>query len=239
MSEILTRSDVVKFFIRNKRKKIVFPTKNYFWENTSEWKTTKFSQEPLINNILSCILYANKELKYDKSGEILEEHLDEVKNILHDKNLQQTLWSKKKIFECINISNINNDFFLFLSNEFYINIIICSVIGIKFYYIDEEFDKCIPTLVLQSNTDDITKQVYYQVLYKDENNILFTNDKLNEFIDYQDKFVIGLDKNKKFSIKNYKMVEKDDDIVQLDKIRELDHELDHDSDELYNEFEEI
>ena len=35
------------------------------------------------------------------------------------------------------------------------------------------------------------------------------------------------------------MVETDDDIVQLDKIRELDHEIDHDSDDLYNEFEEI
>ena len=48
----LTRQDVVKFFSSNKNKvqKIVFEQKNYFWD---KWNTTTFSQEPLINNILS------------------------------------------------------------------------------------------------------------------------------------------------------------------------------------------
>jgi hypothetical protein len=237
MTEYLTRSDVVKFFMRNKRKKITFPTKNYFWEETTNWKTTNFPQDPLINNILSCILYSTKKIKYNTNGEVLDEQLEEVKNILHDKNLQQTHWSKKKIFECINIGNINNDFFLFLCNEFYINIIICDVIGVKFYYLDDEFDKYLPTLILQSKTDDITKQNYYQVLYKNEDDLLFTDTMLNEFIEYKDKFTIGLDKNKKFTIKNYSMVEKDDDIVQMDKIRGLDEELSEE--DLYNEFEEI
>ena len=237
MTEFLTRSDVVKFFMRNKRKKITFPTKNYFWEEDTNWKTTNFPQDPLINNILSCILYGTKKIKYNTNGEVLDEQLEEVKNILHDKNLQQIIWSKKKIFECINIGNINNDFFLFLCNEFYINIIICDVIGVKFYYLDDEFDKYLPTLILQSKTDDITKQNYYQVLYKNENELLFTDTMLNDFIEYKDKFTIGLVKNKKFAIKNYSMVEKDDDIVQMDKIRGLDEELSEE--DLYNEFEEI
>lgn len=239
MSEFLTRSDVVKFFMRNKRKKIVFSRINHFWEqnDSNNWKTTNFIQEPLINNILSCILYANKELKYNKNGEVLEEHIEEVKSLLHDKNLQQSTWSKKKIFECLNISNINNDFFLFLCTEFYMNIIICDVIGIKFYYIDNEFDKYIPTLVLQSKTDDITKQIYYQVLYEDNKNILRTGDELNEFIEYKDKFIIGLDKNKQFIIKNFSHIENDDDVFDMHKRRELDHELD--DNDLYNEFEEI
>jgi len=235
MSEFLTRSDVVKFFTRNKRNKITFPRLNYFWE--TNWKTTNFNQDPLINNILSCILYANKELKYNKNGEVLEEHIEEVKSLLHDKNLQQSTWSKKKIFECLNISNINNDFFLFLCTEFYLNIIICDVIGIKFYYIDNEFDKYIPTLVLQSKTDDITKQIYYQVLYEDNKNILRTGDELNEFIEYKDKFIIGLDKNKQFIIKNFSRIENDDDVFDMQQRRELDKELD--DNDLYNEFEEI
>jgi len=239
MSEFLTRSDVVKFFMRNKRKKIVFSRINHFWEknDTNNWKTTNFIQEPLINNILSCILHANKQLKYNKNGEVLEEYIEEVKSLLHDKNLQQSTWSKKKIFECLNISNINNDFFLFLCTEFYLNIIICDVIGIKFYYIDNEFDKYIPTLVLQSKTDDITKQIYYQVLYEDNKNILRTGDELNEFIEYKDKFIIGLDKNKQFIIKNFSRIENDDDVFDMQKRRELDHELD--DNDLYNEFEEI
>jgi len=240
MTEFLTRSDVVKFFMRNKRKKIVFSRINHFWEDnkeTSKWKTTNFNQEPLINNILSCILYANKELKYNKDGEVLDEYIEEVKSILHDRNLQQSTWSKKKIFECLNISNINNDFFLFLCTQFYINIIICDVIGIKFYYLDTEFDKYIPTLVLQSKTDEITKQIYYQVLFEENKNILRTGEELNEFIEYKDKFIIGLDKNKQFIIKNYSMIEKDDDIIQMEKRRVLDQELNED--ELYNEFEEV
>ena len=147
---------------------------------------------------MSCILYANKELKHNKDGEVLEDCIEEIKNILHDKNLQQSTWSKKKIFECLNISNINNDFFLFLCTQFYINIIMCDVIGVKFYYLDNEFDKYIPTLILQSNTNDITKQIYYQVLYKEDNNFLLVGDELNEFIEYKDKFIIGLDKNKQF-----------------------------------------
>jgi len=239
MTECLTRSDVVKFFSRSKKNKITFPVKNYFWEENKEWKNTNFPQEPLINNILSCILYANKEIKYNTVGEVLEDHIDEVKNILHDKNLQQTTWSKKKIFECINIGNINNDFFLFLCSEFYMNIIICDVIGVKFYYLDDEFDKYLPTLILQSKTDEITKQIYYQVIYKENKDILLTDSELDEFINYSDKFTIGIDKNKKFSVKNYSMVEKDDDIVQLDKIRSLDEEISSDSEQLYNEFEEI
>ena len=58
----LTRHDVVKFFTRNKTQKIVFEKKNYFWDT---WNVTNFSQEPLINNILSCLLFANNELKYN------------------------------------------------------------------------------------------------------------------------------------------------------------------------------
>ena len=162
MSQFLTRQDVVKFFTKTKKTNIVFEQKNYFWDT---WNSTNFSQEPLINNILSCILFANDEIKYDKNGLVLDDHLEEVKNILLDRNLQQNIWSKKKIFECININNVNNDFFLFLCQEFYINIFICSELGIKMYYINDEFDINIPTLVLKSNTDDITKQVYYQIIY--------------------------------------------------------------------------
>jgi hypothetical protein len=237
MTEILTRSDVVKFFMRNKRNKVVFSRSNYFWEKN--WKVTQFNQDPLINNILSCILYANKELKYNKNGEVFEDCIEEIKNILHDKNLQQSIWSKKKIFECLNISNINNDFFLFLCMQFYINIIICDVIGIKFYYLDNEFDKYIPTLILQSNTNDITKQIYYQVLYNKDDKYLLVGDELNEFIDYKDKFIIGLDKNKQFIIKNYSSIEKDDDIIHMEKRRELDLENEQNEEDLYNEFEEV
>jgi hypothetical protein len=75
------------------------------------------------------------------------------------------------------------------------------------------------------------------VLYKDPQNILLIDNHLKEFIEFKDKFTIGLDKNKKFAIKNYSMIEKDDDIVQLDKIRGLDEELSEE--DLYNEFEEI
>jgi hypothetical protein len=237
MTEILTRSDVVKFFTRNKRNKITFPRLNYFWE--TNWKTTNFNQDPLINNILSCILYANKELKHNKDGEVLEECIEEIKNILHDKNLQQSLWSKKKMFECLNISNINNDFFLFLCSQFYINIIICDVIGIKFYYLDNEFDKYIPTLVLQSKTNDVTKQIYYQVLYKKIDKYLLVGDDLYEFIEYKDKFIIGLEKSKQFIIKNYSTIEKDDDVIHMEKRRELDLEKDDNEEDLYNEFEEV
>ena len=234
-SKILTRQDVVKFFNRNKRSKIVFEKKEYFWE---QWNSTNFAQEPLINNILSCVLFANDELKYDKKGFVLDDQIEEVKNILLDKNLQQNIWSKKKIFECININNVNNDFFLFLCSEFYINIFICSELGVKMYYIDEEFDIHLPTIVLKSNTDDITKQVYYQLIYLE--NKLIKQEELTQFINYSDKFIIGIDKTKKLKIKNYSLVENDIDIIHMDKRRELDIiNSEKSDDELYNEFEEI
>ena len=227
----LTRSDVVKFFTRNKRTKITFDKKEYFWDS---WNSTNFAQEPLINNIISCILFANDEIK------MLDEQLEEVKNTLLAKNLQQTTWSKKKIFECININNVNNDFFLFLCQEFYINIFICSELGIKMYYINDEFDMYIPTIVLKSNTDDITKQVYYQTIFPVVNNKLMKQEDLNQFINYPDKFIIGIDKNKKFKLKKYSLIENDDDIVQMDKRRELDKiNSEQSDDDLYNEFEEI
>jgi hypothetical protein len=236
--ENLTREDVVKFFLRNKRNKIVFEKKEYFWDT---WKTTSFPQEPLINNILSCILFANSsnfDLKYDTNGLISDEQLEEVKNLLLAKNLQQNTWSKKKIFECININNVTNDFFLFLCQEFYVNIFICSELGVKMYYLDEEFDIHIPTIVLKSNTDDITKQIYYQLIYLD--NKLINQDKLMLFLNYSDIFIIGLDKNKKLKIKNYSLIENDIDIIHMDKRRELDYINSEKSDEeLYNEFEEV
>ena len=37
---------------------------------------------------------------------------------------------------------------------------------------DEEFDKCIPTIILKSLTDDITKQVYYQHIHNSKNKLL-------------------------------------------------------------------
>ena len=234
MSQILTRQDVVKFFLRNKRAKIVFEQKDYFWD---KWNITNFPQEPLINNILSCILFAT-------NNHILDDQIEEVKNILLDKNLQQNIWSKKKIFECININNVNNDFFLFLCQEFYINIFICSELGIKMYYINDELDVHIPTVVLKSNTDDITKQLYYQIIYLE--NKLIKQDEIMLFINYPDKFIIGIDKNKKLKLKNYSLIENDIDIVHMDKRKDLDHELNSSEDnvkelddELYNEFEEI
>jgi hypothetical protein len=238
MQQNLTRQDVVKFFTKNKRSKITFDQKNYFWDN---WNSTNFPQEPLINNILSCILYANDEIKYDKNGMVLEEHLEDVKTTLLDRNLQQTIWSKKKIFECININNVTNDFFLFLCMEFYINIFLCSELGIKMYYIDDEFDINIPTLVLKSYTDDITKQLYYQIIYLE--NKMIKQDEILQFINYPDKFIIGIDKNKKLKIKNYSLIENDIDILHMDNRRKLDHEKDIENFEinenLYNEFEEI
>ena len=60
MQQNLTRQDVVKFFTRNKKAKIVFEQKEYFWD---KWNITNFSQEPLINNILSCILFGTNEIK--------------------------------------------------------------------------------------------------------------------------------------------------------------------------------
>jgi len=225
--KILTRQDVVKFFTRNKTKKIIFEQKNYFWDT---WNTSNFSQEPLINNILSCILFANNEIKYN-----LDEQLEDLKNLLLDRNLQQNIWSKKKIFECININNINNDFFLFLCQEFYLNILICSELGIKIYYLDEELDIHIPTLVLKSYTDDVTKQVYYQVLYQEQR--LVKQEELTLFLNYPDKFIIGLDKNKKLKLKNYSLIENDIDIIHMEKRKELDQ--DKSDEELFNEFEEI
>lgn len=236
MQQNLTRHDVVKFFTRNKRSKIVFEEKNYFWDS---WNSTNFSQEPLINNILSCILFANNELKYDKLGNVLDEQMEEVKSILLDRNLQQNIWSKKKIFECININNVNNDFFLFLCQEFYINIFICSELGIKMYYIQDEFDVNIPTVVLKSNTDDITKQLYYQIIYLE--NKLIKQDEIMLFINYSDKFIIGIDKNKNLKIKNYSLIENDIDIVHMEQRRQLDTYIKEENidEELYNEFEEI
>jgi hypothetical protein len=229
MSQNLTRQDVVKFFTRNKRTKIIFEQKEYFWDS---WNTTNFPNEPLINNILSCILFATNDY-------VTDEQIEESKNILLDKNLQQNIWSKKKIFECININNVNNDFFLFLCQEFYINIFICSELGIKMYYINEEFDIHIPTIVLKSNTDDITKQLYYQIIYLE--NKLIKQEEIMLFLNYPDKFIIGINKNKKLIIKNYSLVDNDDDIVHMYNRRELDKELESNSEDekLYNEFEEI
>jgi hypothetical protein len=229
MSQNLTRQDVVKFFTRNKKTKIIFEQKEYFWDS---WNTTNFPNEPLINNILSCILFATNDY-------VTDEQIEEVKNILLDKNLQQNIWSKKKIFECININNVNNDFFLFLCQEFYINIFICSELGIKMYYINEEFDIHIPTIVLKSNTDDITKQLYYQIIYLE--NKLIKQEEIMLFLNYPDKFIIGINKNKKLIIKNYSLVDNDDDIVHMYNRRELDKEIESNSEDekLYNEFEEI
>jgi hypothetical protein len=236
MQQNLTRQDVVKFFTKNKRSKIVFEQKNYFWDS---WNISNFIQDPLINNILSCILYANDDLKYDKYGIVSDEQLEEVKSTLLDRNLQQNIWSKKKIFECININNLNNDFFLFLCQEFYINIFICSELGIKMYYIQDEFDIHIPTIVLKSNTDDITKQLYYQIIYLE--NKLIKPDEIMLFINYPDKFIIGIDKNKKLKIKNYSLIENDIDIVHMEERRQLDSYVKEENidEELYNEFEEI
>ena len=230
MAQVLTRQSIIKFFLRNKRKKIEFKEQEFFWD---KWNCTSFPQDPVINNIISCILYSNDKLEYDTKGNASEEQLEEVKNFLQACNLQQTNWSKKKLFESINLSNINNDFFLFLCKEFYINIIICSEIGIKIYYLDEEFDKFIPTVVLKSITDDITKQIYYQSMYIDISKKILTKEDLDKFIEYKDKFIIGLEKNKKFIVKNYSLVEADNDIVDMEHRRELDDE------ELYNEFESI
>lgn len=107
------------------------------------------------------------------------------------------------------------------------------------YYINDEFDINIPTLVLKSNTDDITKQVYYQIIYLE--NKLIKQDEIMLFINYPDKFIIGIDKNKKLKIKNYSLIENDIDIVHMDRRRELDYEKDIENidEELYNEFEEI
>jgi hypothetical protein len=74
-------------------------------------------------------------------------------------------------------------------------------------------------------------------LYEDNKNILRTGDELNEFIEYKDKFIIGLDKNKQFIIKNFSRIENDDDVFDMQQRRELDKELD--DNDLYNEFEEI
>jgi hypothetical protein len=62
-------------------------------------------------------------------------------------------------------------------------------------------------------------------------------DELSIFLDYPEKYIIGLEKNKKLIIKNYSLIEKDDDVVHMEKRRELDNS-DSDND-LYNEFEEI
>ena len=70
MLQNLTRQDVVKFFTKNKKSKIVFEQKDYFWDS---WNISNFLQDPLINNILSCILSANDDLKYDKYGNIIDE----------------------------------------------------------------------------------------------------------------------------------------------------------------------
>ena len=107
------------------------------------------------------------------------------------------------------------------------------------YYINDEFDINIPTLVLKSNTDDITKQLYYQIIYLE--NKLIKHDEIMLYINYQDKFIIGIDKNKKLKIKNYSLIENDDDIVHMDQRRELDSYIKDENinEELYNEFEEI
>jgi hypothetical protein len=57
------------------------------------------------------------------------------------------------------------------------------------------------------------------------------------FINYPDKFIIGLDKNKKLKIKNYSLIENDIDILHMDKRKELDTVKS--DEELFNEFEEI
>ena len=61
------------------------------------------------------------------------------------------------------------------------------------------------------------------------------------FLNYPDKFIIGINKNKKLIIKNYSLVDNDDDIVHMYNRRELDKELESNSEDekLYNEFEEI
>jgi hypothetical protein len=88
------------------------------------------------------------------------------------------------------------------------------------YYIQDEFDVNIPTIVLKSNTDDITKQLYYQIIYLE--NKLVKQDEIMLFINYSDKFIIGIDKNKKLKIKNYSLVENDIDIVHMEQRRQLD-----------------
>ena len=72
MSQNLTRQDVVKFFTRNKKTKIIFEQKEYFWDS---WNITNFLNEPLINNILSCILFATND-------HVTDEQIEESKNIL-------------------------------------------------------------------------------------------------------------------------------------------------------------
>ena len=48
---------------------------------------------------------------------------------------------------------------------------------------------------------------------------------------------IGLDKNKQLKLKNYSLISSDDDIIHMDKRRELD--TCKSDEELFNEFEEI
>ena len=61
------------------------------------------------------------------------------------------------------------------------------------------------------------------------------------FINYPDKFIIGIDKNKKLKIKNYSLIENDIDIVHMEERRQLDSYVKEENidEELYNEFEEI
>ena len=65
--------------------------------------------------------------------------------------------------------------------------------------LDEELDIHIPTVALKSYTDDVTKQVFYQVIYLE--NKLIKQEELSMFINYPDKFIIGLDKNKKLKLR--------------------------------------
>jgi len=70
---------------------------------------------------------------------------------------------------------------------------------------------------------------------------LIKQEEIMLFLNYPDKFIIGINKNKKLIIKNYSLVDNDDDIVHMYNRRELDKELESNSEDekLYNEFEEI
>ena len=84
-------------------------------------------------------------------------------------------------------NNVNNDFFLFLCQEFYINIFICSELGIKMYYINDEFD---PPREINSYALSYVKMLlkntylfYYYFLFFYE--LILSN---NNFIDFNFTF---------------------------------------------------
>jgi hypothetical protein len=163
------------------------------------------------NNLLTGLLIAYKNIKYDINNETLRVSLDDdiIKNSKIEiekfiRNSSIDLSKKKKYINFI-ISNNNpvNDSILVLTYYFGINLIIYhteSQIS-KCYYYDNFLDRDLPFIIIKETKDSNSANSYYELVFSQNKYLFeFNHPMICELM--QHTFIVGLEQNKKLEYLN-------------------------------------